>query len=94
MVVGASLNVAERADWGVSADAAIGMNGEMHDTTARAFAARLHLGFAHDTSVKRASHQAYAEIGDEPYSITLQFFHYGVDPPKIVALRPGGGDLP
>jgi hypothetical protein len=70
------------------------MNGKMHDTTARAFAARLHSGFAYDNSAKRASHQAYAESGDELYSITPQFFNYGVDPRKIVTLRPGGGDLP
>jgi hypothetical protein len=94
MVVGVSLNVAERADWGVSADATIGMNGKMHDTTARAFAARLHSGFAYDNSAKRASHQTYAEIGDEPDSIMPQFFHCSVDPRKIVVPRPGGGDLP
>lgn len=94
MVVGASLNVAERVDWGVSADTTIGMNGKMHDTTARAFAARLHPGFAHDNSAQGASHQAYAAIGGAPYGITPQFFRDSIDPRQIVVPRPGGGGLP
>ncbi len=71
------------------------MNGKMHDTTARTFAARLYSGFAYGNSVERAFHQACDEIGDKPYRVIRQFFfHYGVDQRKVVMLRPEGGDPP
>jgi hypothetical protein len=76
-------------------DAAIGMHGQMHDTPARAFAAYLYSGLAFGNSVKRAFHQACAAIGDEPDSTRPQlFFRHGVDPHKVVLVRPEGGGVP
>jgi hypothetical protein len=76
-------------------DAAIGMHGQMHDTPARAFAASLYSGLAFGSSVKRAFHQACAVIGDEPDSTRPQlFFRHGVDPHKVVLVRPEGGGAP
>jgi hypothetical protein len=95
MVVGASVNVAERAGRGISADATIGMNGKVHDTAARTFAARLYSRLAYSTCVKRAFHQACDEIGEKPCRGTPQFFfRRSVEPRKVVVLRPGGGDPP
>lgn len=74
-------------------DAAIGMRGKMHDAPARVFAAHLYSGLAFGESLKRAFHQACAVIGDEPDSAIPQlFFRHGVDPHKVVLVRPEGGD--
>jgi hypothetical protein len=76
-------------------DAAIGMHGQMHDAPARAFAAYLYSGLAFGNSVKRAFHQACAAIGDEPDSTRPQlFFRHGVDPHKVVLVRPERGGAP
>ncbi len=93
MVAGGSLKVAEHAGWGIAADAAIGMSGAMHDTTARTFAARPYSGFAYGNTVTRVFHQACDEIGDEPWAIPQFFFHH-VEPLKLLVLQPGGGDPP
>ena len=76
-------------------DAAIGMRGTMHDAPARAFAAHLYSGLAFGNSLKRAFHQACTAIGDEPDSLVPQlFFRHGVDPHKVVLVRPEDGDTP
>ena len=72
-----------------------GMRGQMHDIPARAFAAYLYSGLAFGNSVKRAFHQACAAIGDEPDSTRPRlFFRHGVDPHKVVLVRPEGGGVP
>jgi hypothetical protein len=76
-------------------DATIGMHGQMHDTPARVFAAYLYSGLAFGNSLKRAFRQACAAIGDEPDSTRPQlFFRNGVDPHKVVLVRPEGGGAP
>lgn len=50
---------------------------------------------AFGNSVKRAFHQACAAVGDEPDSTRSQlFFRHGVDPHKVVLVRPERGDAP
>jgi hypothetical protein len=72
-------------------DGAIGMRGEMHDGPARTFAAFLYSGLAFGKPLKQAFHQACAQIGDEPDSVIPQlFFRDGVDPRKVILVRPGG----
>lgn len=77
------------------ADAAIGIQGQMHDTPARNFAAYLYSGLAFGNSVKRAFHQACAAIGDEPDSVMPQlFFRHGIDPHTVILVRPEEGGTP
>jgi hypothetical protein len=65
----------------------------MHDTPARVFAAHLYSSLAFGNSLARACHQACTAIGDEPDSMVPQlFFGHGVDPDKVVLVRPEGGD--
>ena len=91
MMVCASLNVAERAGPGISADAAIRMNGKAHDTTACTFAGRPSSRFAHGNS----SGEPFYQACDEPCRGMPQFFfRYGAEPRKVVTLRLGGGDAP
>jgi hypothetical protein len=73
------------------ADATIGMRGQMHDIRP----AHLFSGLAFGNSLRRAFHQACTAIGDEPDSMVPQlFFRHGVDPHKVVLVRPEGGDTP
>jgi hypothetical protein len=72
-------------------DAAIGMDGKMHDEAARTFAAQLYSALAFGHSLKRAYHQACAFIGDQPDALVPQiFFRDGIDPHKVVLVRPPG----
>jgi hypothetical protein len=71
------------------ADATIGIHDQMHDTTARHFAASLYSGLAFGNSVKRTFHQACAVIGDKPDSVMPQWFvRHGIDPHMVVLVRP------
>ena len=77
------------------ADAAIGIRGQMHDAPAPDFAAFPYSGLAFGNSAKRAFHQAYAAIGDEPgRDMTQLFFRHGIDPHKVVLIRPEKGGTP
>jgi len=76
-------------------DATIGIRGQMHDTPARNSAAFRYSGLAFGNSVKRAFHQACAAIGDGPGSVIPQlFFRHGIDPHKVVLVRPEKGGTP
>jgi hypothetical protein len=70
-------------------DAAIGMDGRMHDVPARTFAAALYSALAYGCSLKKAFHQACAAIGNHPDALVPQiFFRDGVDPHKVLLVRP------
>ena len=76
-------------------DATIGIRGQMYDTPARNFAVFLYSSLAFGYSVKRAFHQACTAIGDEPGSVMPQLFvRHGIDPHKVVLVRPEKGGTP
>jgi hypothetical protein len=70
---------------------AIGMRGTIQDTQARVFAAHLYSRLAFGNSLARAFRQACSAIGVEPDSMVLS---HGVEPHKVVLVRPEGGDPP
>jgi hypothetical protein len=70
-------------------EASIGMRGQIKDMAARRFAAALYSGLAFGHSFQNSFQQACAAIGHLPDSAAPQlFFRDGIDPHKVVLVRP------
>jgi hypothetical protein len=71
-------------------EASIGMRGQIKDMAARTFAAALYSGLAYGHSLQNSFQQACAAIRHLPDSAVPQlFFRDGIDPHKVVLVRPG-----
>jgi hypothetical protein len=71
-------------------EASIGMRGQIQDMSARTFAASLYSGLAFGNSLQSSFQQACTTIDDLPDRAAPQlFFRDGIDPHKVVLVRPG-----